>query len=149
MILDDHVLFACILGAPPDRVRPALEGIYAPGVYTTNHFYYRLHRALSSGKGSGTFSGPLAAMDDETREQIVEATVQLPPAIGILEMKTLVPTMAAVSRDIPANVLALEAISAALHLRAPIIGAVANSNAQIKKAAELYDFEYALVDVEW
>jgi hypothetical protein len=124
-------------------------GLFASGVYTTNYWYYRLCRALTSGSASGQLSGPVANLEPTLREAIIESVVTLPPGIGTVPLRDLVPLMAEVSRDGPADLLALEAIAASIYLRHPIIGSTANANPRITAAQDRYGYTYQLVDVAW
>lgn len=126
----------------------SVTGAVATGVYTTNHFHFRLCRALRNGKG-GTFSGELSRLDDATRIAIIDAVTELPAAIATVPLRTLIGSMVSVAESVSGNVLALEAIAAALHVGAPILGATANLNPRIQEAAQRYSFEYRVIDVEW
>jgi hypothetical protein len=99
MIIDDHIVFSCLVGNPPLEIREAVTGVLATGVFTTNCFYYRLCRALNDARTTGAFSGHLRNLDQETQRGIIRTVRELPPAIGITPMRDLVPIMADVSRD--------------------------------------------------
>jgi hypothetical protein len=86
-------------------------------LYTTGYWYWRLARAIAHPTG-GSLSGPFADMAEEDRREVLAAMASLPDSIGILNLRRLVPVMAALPGQV--NILTAEAVATAIVLDASI-----------------------------
>ena len=110
VIIDDHLLLAALAGTEPAALREAMT---SEAVYTTGCWYYRLARATSSGAGTGSLSGELAALDPMRRVRARASLERLPDAIGLISQRTVVPVMAALRVERQLNMLNAEALAVA------------------------------------
>ena len=94
VIVDDALLLALL--AEQEGVSEALLITGAEGgeVFTTGAWYWRLARVLAR-PGQGALSRALAASSEDEQRRVRHALDQLPPEIGLLSMRRLVPVMAA------------------------------------------------------
>ena len=113
VLLDDRLLIEELLvGLHLGRRRPRL--------CTSAYWYYRACRAAVAGAG-GHLSGPFEQLRSEQQEQAILSLLELRDDIGLPDPRTLVPTMAHLSRRYAQlNLLNLEAAAAALTLRAEV-----------------------------
>lgn len=149
MVIDDHVLLAVLLDRPPPEVKERVAGVLATGLFTTNCYYFRLCRALTNARTSGAFSGRLAALPADAQAEVVSRVRVLPAAIGVLPMRDLIPTMADVAAGGPHDLLALEVLAAAQHLRTEIVVAERNDNPRVKATASQLGVPYRTLAVDW
>lgn len=132
LLIDDALLLRVIAQtAGPDLLTAASRG----EVFTTGTWYYRLARATRQAEWTGALSSTLVTMPSVTRLQVVTALESLPEEIGLLEFRVLVPTMAAFRLGTPLNLLAAEALAAAVLLDAEIL--VATDAPLIRRGAAI------------
>ena len=118
LVIDDALLLDVLAGvADPDLQSAADRG----EVHTTGCWYYRLSRALQSEPMVGALSRRLASLTPDRRERVVTGLLDLPAEIGLLGLRTLVPTMQALRLSRPVNMLTAEALAAALALNADLV----------------------------
>jgi hypothetical protein len=90
-------------------------------LYTTGHWYVRLcQAALGASDRSGVLSLPFAELPPSLREKAIEALLQLPPSIGLISLRDLAPSIAHLRHRHQLNMLSIEALAAAVHLRAQV-----------------------------
>lgn len=135
VIVDDHLLSALLTdrGVLPPTLRAKRR---RREVFTTGHWYYRLCRATRSRRVTGALSGPLADLPEPELREAVAAIVRLPDEIGLLSLRDLSPIMADLSERHRLNVLALEALAAALHLDADVHVSAVDAGPQLRMALE-------------
>jgi len=118
LVVDDAVLLGVLAEA-------AIEDIQAQAdrgeVFTTGSWYWRLGRALHDGASSGALSRPAADLSAAQQARLLAAVQRLPPQIGLLSLRELVPVMSILEVGRRLNLLTAEAIAAALILDATII----------------------------
>lgn len=106
LIVDDALLLRVLaLTAPKEFLDEARNG----QVFTTGSWYYRLAKAVAQPKVAGALSTAMAALPPVGQERARAGLHSLPPIIGMVNLRTLVPTMAALHLDRPLNILAAEA----------------------------------------
>jgi len=116
-VIDDALLLA-VLGASRQSATQQFVAASARGdVFTTGSWYWRLARALSN-PGQGALFRAFADLDDDRRPRVILGLASLPPEIGMLSLRQLVPVMAAL--PVQANLLTLEAVAAAVVLEASL-----------------------------
>lgn len=126
LLLDDQLLSAHLRG----RRIPGSDG----GVSTTGYWYVRLCLAVARHRG-GALSGPFAVLPADERRRAVAAVLQLPEEVGLLSLRHLAPTIGDLaSEHPPLNLLAREALAAAVVLRAPVAMASGNENPSLAAA---------------
>jgi len=76
-------------------------------------------------------SGPFAAMTEDDQRKVLGAMASLPDSIGILNLRRLVPVMAALPGQL--NILTAEAVATAIVLDASV--AVVATSAMLDRAA--------------
>jgi hypothetical protein len=117
VIVDDALLLAIL--AEQESVSQALliTAAETGEVFTTGSWYWRLARALAR-PGQGALSRALVASSEDEQRRVHNALDQLPPEIGLLSIRRLVPVMAALPGQL--NLLTAEAVAAAVVLGAKI-----------------------------
>jgi hypothetical protein len=112
-LIDDQLLGAVLRGN-----RPPLQD--AP-VFTTGYWYVRLCQAvLGAADRTGVLSRSFAALPAPARDRAVRAVLELPEAIGLVSLRDLAPRIGQLRRRHDLNILGMEALAAALHLRAGV-----------------------------
>lgn len=90
VVIDDRLLLDVLAGHAPSQVQAHLE---TGGAFTTSSWYYRLGRAAYAGSGVGALSGPLASLNAEVGQRVLDALQDLPENIGLLHPRVTVPVM--------------------------------------------------------
>lgn len=131
LIVDDHLLLRMLLDdEPPDLRRRGGQ------ISTTGLWYHRLGRALTSSTVTGALSKSLGHAHPYLGAQAVRAATALPDAIGLISLRELAWPMAQLlDEGVRLNLLSLEALAAAEHLRAEICLAPADENPPLLFAA--------------
>lgn len=144
LLVDDRLLLSVLLGQAPEELDAALQ---AGELHTTGLWYHRLCRASRSARITGALSGPLASAPAPARLEAVAALTTLPPAgVGLLSLRRLAPSMAALAERHRLNLLSLEAVAAARRLPAAIRMARGNENPAVMDAAGAEGIDCRLVD---
>lgn len=114
LLVDDQLLSVVLRGEElPESLRAE------EFVFTTGHWYVRLCQAASGVSGrSGVLSGPFAALPPGRRDEALSALLQLPEEIGLVSLRDLGPIIAPLRSRHRLNILAIEALAAAVHLGA-------------------------------
>jgi len=111
VVVDDHLLLDLLAGERPEWLQAEPPD---SAVYTTAAWFYRLALAAHRGSGFGTLSGRIASMSPGQRESALGAIDQLPPRIGLLPSRLLIPVMAKLDVRRRPNLLTAEALAVAL-----------------------------------
>ena len=131
VLVDDHLLLRLLLGDEPSDLRPR-----GAAIFTTGLWYHRLCRALRDQSVTGSMSRLLGNVHAEFASGVVRSVIELPESIGLTSLRALGWPMAElVATRARLNLLSLEALAAAEHLRAEICLAVADDNAPLRNAA--------------
>jgi len=130
IVVDDRLLLDVVVESATPAVEPYLQAVERRELHTTGYWYWRLARAIAHPIG-GSLSGPFAGMAEEDRRLVVAAMASLPDSIGILNLRRLVPVMAALPGQL--NILTAEAVATAIVLDASV--AVVASSAMLDRAA--------------
>lgn len=139
IVVDDHHLFAVLARqAAPELVAAA----DASQVFTTASWYYRLARAVHDPDFVGALSRRVESLDSDAREPVLRQIDELPPAIGLISPRLLVPVMAQIAGPDRLNHLAAEALGVALLVDGSL-GVVASSP-HLARACERLGVELVL-----
>lgn len=111
VVLDDHLLREVLLEREPSWIRRLRRG---GQLSTTGSWYYRLCSALHDPDLAGSLSGPIASLPSELRAGIIERVVTLPPSIQMISMRDLAWSASGLGRLYGLNLLAAEALGAAV-----------------------------------
>ena len=118
-LIDDQLLGSCLRGREPRVLR-------SKDLFTTGCWYVRLGQAvLRADAGRGRLGRPLHDQPEALRVRALDATLELPPAIGLLSFRELGPSIGRLRREGSLNLLAVEAVAVAdrlgaeVHLSAP------------------------------
>ena len=130
IVIDDRLLLDVVVGSATPAVEPYLRALEQREPYTTGYWYWRLARAIAHPTG-GSLSGPFASMAEVGRHLVRAAMASLPDSIGVLNLRRLVPVMAALPGQV--NLLTAEAIATAIVLDASV--AVVAASAMLDHAA--------------
>ncbi len=134
ILLDDHLLREVLLEREPSWLRRhRRRGRLA----TTGSWYYRLCSALHDPEVVGSLSGPVAALPHDLRAGVIERVITLPPSIGLVSMRGLAWPAAGLGRRHGLNLLAAEALGAAVEAGAAIATAAPNLPPRLVEAAAL------------
>jgi hypothetical protein len=117
IVVDDRLLFAVRAEMQEPAVARFIDAADRGEAFTTGTWYWRLARALA-GPGGGSLSRPVDALSDAESIRVRLALETLPPSIGLITLRRLVPVMAALPGEL--NLLTAEAVAAAVVLDAPI-----------------------------
>lgn len=116
LVVDDALLLSVLAGGATGEIGEAFE---RGDLFTTGSWYYRLARAAHDWTFAGALSSAVDLLSPEQQARVADALDALPPQIGLLDMRRLVPIM----RHLPGrrlNFLTAEAVAAALALDAAI-----------------------------
>ena len=131
VLVDDHLLLRVLLGDEPSTLRPANVAIATTGLW-----YHRLCRALANESVVGSMSRRLGDVDDPVAAKVLNAVIELPDTIELVSLRTLAwPMGELVHGGARLNLLSLEALAAARHLRAEICLAEEDDNHPLRAAA--------------
>jgi len=131
IVVDDALLFAVISGRSDDVTAPYLAAAGRNELFTTSSWYWRLSRAVAHGE-RGALSRPFQALSETDRRRVALALADLPSGIGMLNLRNLVPVMAALPGQL--NFLTAEAVAAAVMLDAGI-AVTTDSDPLVRSAA--------------
>lgn len=114
-LVDDQVLGAVLRGSTPRALRRF-------DIATTGYWYVRLCQAvLGTTDRPGVLSGPFAELPVGLRERAVAAVLELPENIALISLRELAPDIGRLRRRHSLNILATEALAAAIRLDAEVI----------------------------
>ncbi len=114
-LVDDQALGAVLRGSTPRALRRF-------DIATTGYWYVRLCQAvLGTTDRPGMLSGPFAELPTSLRERAVAAVLELPEDITLISLRELAPDIGRLRRRHTLNVLATEALAAALRLEAEVV----------------------------
>jgi hypothetical protein len=130
VLVDDALLLALIAERNEPSIAPYLAQVAAGEVFTTGSWFWRLARALN-GPPRGVLSRQLGSLGEDERQRVGIALADLPPEIGLLSLRRLVPVMSALGGQL--NLLTAEAIAAAVVLESEI--AVTTESPLLSQAA--------------
>ena len=112
ILVDDRLLRTMLMAQEPDSlVRLRRHGPAA----TTSCWLYRLCQAVIDPSIAGTLSGPITAMPPTTRDEVVTRIARLPPEVERVSWREIAWSMADLVQRHRLNLLALEALAAALN----------------------------------
>jgi hypothetical protein len=135
VVIDDHLLLLVLLGEEPQELRPR-----GAVIATTGLWYHRLCRALSDQAIVGSMSRRLGDVATSVASRAVASVIDLPDTIELLSLRSLGWPMAEIMcTGARLNLLSLEALAAARHLRAEICLADIDANAPLIAAASRFE----------
>lgn len=139
LLVDDQLLSLVLRG---EQLPATLEA--GGAIFTTGHWYVRLcQAALGASERSGVLSGPFAALPPGRREQALGALLQLPNEIGLVSLRTLGPVIAHLRSRHQLNILAMEALAAAVHLDSSV--ALSSRSPPLEQALEAECRRYEVI----
>ncbi len=132
VVLDDHLLRQVLLEREPAWVRRLRRG---GQLSTTGSWYYRLCSALHDPDLVGSLSGPVAALPAPLRAGVIERVIALPTSIQLVSMRELAWPASGLGRRHGLNLLAAEALGAAVNSGGAIATAANNLPPRLMAAA--------------
>lgn len=128
-LVDDQLLGDILRGKrPPRRRQPVL---------TTGYWYVRLCQAvLGAADRRGALSAPFAALPAKARERAVSSLLDLPDEIGLVSLRQLAPMIGRLRRQHDLNILAMEALAAAVYAGAEVFLSAPSPRLQAALTAE-------------
>ena len=112
-LVDDRILASLLQGAGPPQPQDR--------VYTTGCWYVRLCQAvLGASERTGALSGLFVEQPAGLRDRAVAKLLELPEEIGLESLRNLGPLIGHLRRRHELNLLSIEALAAAVHLRADV-----------------------------
>ena len=135
IVVDDRLLFEVISGTEAAEFAAHASG----GIATTFSWFYRLSRAISTGRVDGSLTREFASLSDARRTYVHGLLEDLPDTIEMLHPRDLVPPMSAIAALTSVNFLTAEAIAASIILEATIV--VSTRSALMDRAAALAGVE--------
>lgn len=132
VVVDDHLLREILLEQEPNWLRRLRRG---GQVLTTGCWYYRLCSACHDDTITGALSGPIAALPVGLQSGVIETVMRLPDSIGLISMHDLAWTASRLGRVHGLNLLASEALAAAVQSNCVIATAASNLSPRLREAA--------------
>jgi hypothetical protein len=132
VVIDDHLLREVLLRREPTWVRRVRRG---GQLVTTGSWYYRLCSALNDPDLAGSLSGPIAALPPELSLGIIQRVITLPMSIELISMRELAWPASGLGRRHGLNLLAAEALGAAVECGGAIATAASNLPPRLLDAA--------------
>lgn len=141
LLVDDHLLLRILLADEPADLRP--DGA---ALATTGLWYHRLCRALADTAVIGSMSRQLGGVESSVAAATVAAVMELPPEIELVSLRELGWPMAQlVAAGAGLNLLSLEALAAARHLRCDICLSGDDINPLLIAAAQRFDVQVRVI----
>jgi hypothetical protein len=136
-LVDDQVLSAVLRGSTPRALRRF-------DIATTGYWYVRLCQAvLGTTDRPGVLSGPFAELPSGLRERAVAAALELPEDIALISLRELAPDIGRLRRGHTLNILATEALAAAIRLEAEVV--LATPSPRLQRALDYEQCSYRLL----
>lgn len=132
VVLDDHLLREVLMEREPSWIRRLRRG---GQLSTTGSWYYRLCSALHDPDLAGSLSGPIASLPSELRAGVIRRVVALPATIRLISMRDLAWSASGLGRRYGLNLLAAEALGAAVETGGAIATAAPNLPPRLLDAA--------------
>jgi hypothetical protein len=110
LFIDDALLLRARAGLVEGEIGRAVAH---SEVFTTGSWYYRLARAVHSRQMAGALSRPFGSFSADRRARVLAALDHLPPEIGLISLRDLVPVMGVLDVGRQLNLLSAEALAAA------------------------------------
>jgi hypothetical protein len=132
VVIDDHLLREVLLEHEPSWLRRMRRG---GQILTTGCWYYRLCSAWHDDSITGSLSGPIAALPIELQSGVIEKVIRLPDSIGLIAMHDLAWTASRLGRVHGLNLLASEALAAAVQSNGLLATAAINLPPRLREAA--------------
>ena len=132
VVLDDHLLREVLIDQEPSWIRRLRSG---DQLSTTGSWYFRLCSALHDPDLVGSLSGPIAALPPELRAGVIQQVVTLPTTIQLISMRELAWSASGFGRQYGLNLLAAEALGAAVESGGAIATAAPNLPPRLLDAA--------------
>jgi hypothetical protein len=113
-LIDDQLLGLVLRGSTP-------KVLATKDLYTTGYWYVRLCQAVvGANERTGVLSRPFAQLPADLQTKAMAALLELPPAIGLLSLRDLAPTIGGLRLNHQLNILNSEALAVACCLRAQV-----------------------------
>ena len=112
VVLDDRLLRDVLIVEEPRWLRRKRG---RGSLVTTGTWYYRLCGALTDPHFGGSLSGPIAGLPGPIRTSVLRRVVELPDTVQLTSLSELAWGAAGLGRKHGLNLLAAEALAAALH----------------------------------
>jgi hypothetical protein len=110
VVVDDALLLTVLAGVAPARLD---DEIRRDELFTTASWYYRLSRAAHDRTRTGALSTVVATIAPERRRAFFAALDELPPPVGMLSLRHVVPVMTQLPVNRSLNFLTAEAVAVA------------------------------------
>ncbi len=133
VLVDDHLLREVLLEQEPPWLSRARGG---GQLATTGLWYYRLCSALRGPGVAGSLSGPIASLPGDLRTGVMEQVVRLPGTIRLLSLRDASWPAAGYAARYGLNLLAAEAVAAAVLTGSAIVTAAGNLPPRLAAAAQ-------------
>lgn len=140
IVIDDRLLLGVVAESTSPIVRPYLDAHEQGQLFTTGSWYWRLARALGD-PGQGALSRTWMGMEETEQRRASVAMDRLPPRLGLLSLRRLVPVMAALPGHW--NLLTAEAVATAIVVEGTI--SVTTHSELLARAAAIAGIEVDVV----
>ena len=110
LVIDDALLLTVLAGSAASELGDATR---RGELFTTGSWYYRLARAAHDRGFTGALSSALNALPPNRQERALASLDALPPEVGLLGMRRLVPVMRRLDTGRRLNFLTAEAVATA------------------------------------
>jgi hypothetical protein len=140
IVVDDLLLLEVLAGVAGPTCQAAFE---AGEVFTTGSWYWRLANAVRTTRLEGALTRAFNELGSPEQGLVRDHLAELPPSVGLLDYRKLVPVMTAIDLPRPLNMLAADAIATAITVNATIL--VRTDAPLVRSAAQALDLEYDVV----
>ncbi|HVV35186.1 MAG TPA: hypothetical protein VHC63_01195 [Acidimicrobiales bacterium] len=141
IVVDDLALLEVLAGV----AEPAMQQAFESGeVFTTGCWYYRLANALLNNRLEGALTAAFRALGEPEQVQVQEHLDALPPSVGLLDYRKLIPIMTTLETDRQLNMLAADAIATAIAVGGDIV--VRTDAPLVRAAAAQFGIAYEVVE---
>lgn len=136
LVIDDALLLRVLARTAVSDVQEAADAAEA---FTTHSWYWRLTRALYDRASRGSLTRRFRELEPEAQARVLADIERLPPEIGIVSSRRLIPVMATLDAGRPLNMLTAEAVATARLIESTI--AVTTESALMTDACQRLGIE--------
>lgn len=144
VLVDDHLLLALLTERASEELETLRRG---QRIFTTGLWYHRLSRALSVPRVTEPIGARLGDLPAPGAERVIAASIELPTTVGLVSLRDLAWPMAELFAAHRLNLVTLEAVAAARHLKATIAIGKSDDGPRLNAAAAALEIPVRVVSL--
>jgi len=141
IVVDDLLLLEVLAGVAESNTQAAFE---SGEVFTTGSWYWRLAKAVRTDRLEGALTRGFNDLGVPEQRLVQDHLAELPPSVGLLDYRKLVPVMTAIDVGRSLNMLAADAIATAMTIDGTIL--VRTDAPLVRFAAHVLALGYGVVE---